>query len=127
MKCLVSVCSYVLFNVLRVNNTAVAKSDTSLLLVEVGLCKRDYRAVLVDSLLIEQILADVAFLEVLLNDSSYTLRSSLSVENALRINDHDRTERTKAEAACSYNEYLVFDALLLELVLKSSKHLFASR
>jgi len=38
-ECLISVCTYVLFNVFRVNNTAVTKSNSLLLLVEACVCK----------------------------------------------------------------------------------------
>ena len=89
IQCLIAVGSDILLDILGVDNAAVPQSYSLLLAVEIGLIQRDDRAVLVNGLLIQQILADLAVYEMFVNDPLDALGSSLCIECALWVYDND--------------------------------------
>ncbi len=92
IQCLITVGSDILLDILGVDNAAVSQSDSLLLSVEVCLIQRYDGTVLVNSLLIQQILADLTVHEMLVNDPLDALGSSLCIESTLRVNDNNGSE-----------------------------------
>ena len=121
----ITVQSDILLNVLRVDDAAVFERDTHLFCIEIGLGKRKDLAVCMYRLRIQQILADHALDDVLVNDPPGAFRSSLGIERALRIHDHDRAQRTETEAAGPDHED-VGQVLLLYLALERVYNLFTA-
>ena len=126
-ECLITLGSDVFVYVLGVDNAAVAKRYSLLLLIESSLGERIDRTVGVYGLLIKKILNDVAVLDMLVNNSADALGGSLRIERTLGVNDHDGTQCAKTEAARSYNEDFLLKTFLFQLVLESFEHLLTAR
>ena len=117
--------SDVLLDVLRVDDAAVFERDAHLFCIEIGLGKRKDLAVCVHRLRIQQILADHALDDVLVNDPLGAFRRSLGVECSLRIHDHDRAQRAETETAGPHHED-VGQVLLLYFALERVDNLLTA-
>ncbi len=118
-KSLITIMSDILINILRVDVTAVTKSNTHLLLKEVAIISRSIlcrcSTVMLRS---HKTLYITALQKVLAYDLSNILRCYAIVHNAFRINYNDRTLGAKAEASCLYYFYFFFKSLSRNLLFK---------
>ena len=117
MQSKITVQSDILLNVLGVDDTAVLEGDTHLFGVEIGLAQRENLTVLMDSLRIQQILADAAVHDVLVNDALCGFGRRLGIEGTLGIDDHDGAQRAEAETS-GLDDQDVLDIVLFELFFK---------
>ncbi len=122
---LVAVQRYILFNILRVDDAAVLERNAHLLGIEIRLAQGKDLAVLMHCLGIEEILADLALDDVLVDNPLGALGRSLRIEGTLGINDHDGAQRAQAKAARLHDED-VGQVLFLYLGLQGIDHLVAS-
>ena len=105
----ITVESYVFINVFRIDNTAVAKSNTMLFFIKVGLIKR-FNVVIFNRLAVKQALYDTTFEKVFVNNFFNIFRFYAGVETAFRIYNHNRAQSAKAKAARSDYVYFFCEA-----------------
>ena len=122
---LVTVFFEVIIDVLGIYNTAVAKCNTMLLLIEVCLIVGN-DAVGSLCLFINILLNDAVIYKMFLNYLLDVIRAHHRVECSLGIYYHDRTESTETEASCSYNLYMIVNTFFLYLFFKLVGNLHAS-
>ena len=125
MKCGITIQGDVLLDILGVDHAAVAKRDSHLLGIEIGLAQRKDLSVFVNCLRIKKIFADRAFDNVLVNDPLGSLGRCLGIESAFRINDNDRAECAKSKAAC-LNDKNICKSFRFDLFLERVANFVAS-
>ena len=125
IECLIAVQRDVFLNIFRIDHAAVPQGDSHLLGIEIGLGKRKDLAVFMDCLRIEQILADRAFDDVLVDDALSSLRCCLGIESSLGIYDHDGAQCAEAKTSGLYNKDIL-ESLFFDLVLECLGYLMAS-
>ena len=113
----ITVVSDIIVDLFGIDNAAVSQSDALLLLIESSLVE-GLDGVLFNGLLIEQTGHDTALVQMLLNDLGNILQLYHGVEGAFRINDHDRAESAKTEAAGGDDVDFLIQTLRLELFLE---------
>ena len=111
---LIAVDGYVFLDAFGIDDTAVAKGDALLLRIEGRLVKCE-NLVALDGFVIEQMAHGTSADQMLLYDFGNILGLYLAVEGALRIYDHDRSERAESEASGRDDLDLVRDPRRFEL------------
>ena len=117
---LIAVAGDVLVDVLGIDHAAVAQRGTVLLLIEGGVVQGQQLAgLVVDAVLVEQILDDVALHQVLMEDGVHVLELNAAVERALGVDDDDRAGGAQAEAAGMNQFNFLFQVILLHQLLET--------
>ena len=123
-KSLITIMSDILIDIFRVDVTAVAESNTHLLLEEVAvICRSFFSCLSTIVLRSHETLYVTALQEVLANDLSNILRSYAIIHNTFRIDYNDRTLGAKAEASCLNYFYFFFKSLSRNLLFKLLENL----
>ena len=104
----------VFLDVLGVDNAAVTECETVLFLVECSFGE-GLDAFVGYSFLVEEFLNGIAADEMFFNDTRNLVYFNLGIESAFRINDHNRTECTKTEAAGFYDLDLICEVVRSKL------------
>ena len=122
-ECCITVHSYVLVDVIGIDNAAVTEYYTLLGLVECCVVKRNLSLgnyLLSAGVCINEMLNDTTLEKMLLNDLLNILGSDTAIEGTLGVNDNDRAECTETEATGLYYLYLFGEAVSLELLVEGS-------
>ena len=120
IQSLIAVNADILINVLRIDASAVAKSDSLLLLIETDLVDViNSLAGLSVSIEHLELFDDMTAHDVLLDDTIRIFRFYMCIVNSIRINGDDRSLLAEAEAACLDNFDLICKTFCSELLLQS--------
>ena len=103
-KCSITVNSYVLVHIFRVNNTTITKCNSLLLFIELCLGQRCYNVVIA-TLAIFKSGYGTSLEQMFLNYLRNICRLYHAIECAIRVNDHNRTQCTKTKASGNNDLY----------------------
>ena len=124
-QCLITVDCDVLFDILRVDNAAVAQCNTVLFCIEVGLVQRFDAVVFLNGLLVEQAFNDTALEQVLFNNFRNVRGFNFRVEGTFRVDNHDRAECAQTKAAGFDDFYFIRQTGLGDLLFHCVDDLLA--
>ncbi|MNE37045.1 hypothetical protein D3C80_1308830 [compost metagenome] len=107
-KCFVTVTCNVLIYDFGINGAAVSQRNPHLFFIKVRFLKaQDFFAL--PGLFVNLLVIRLAVQQVLLHQSRNILHLHPAVKNTLRVDDHDRSQLTKAETARTYDLHLALN------------------
>ena len=115
-ECLITVSSDIFIDTFGIDYTAVSQCDSVLLFIEVGFLERLY-LVFCDCFIVYKTCNDTSLEQMLRNDFRNIFFLNHRVECTLRINDHNRTERTQTETSCADYHNFVGKTVLVDFFL----------